>query len=493
MKKEILSTSSSPLLWWRGRLTQQHFLIRAAIILIFLNTSSCSSSSSLLSFTPSTTKQTFSSSQAYQTTLWEGNTSTIWEKLQHHSSSKLSAMLNTSHHPNQQAWIELALISKHNSNRTPALAQALLTWRSNNPSHPANQLLPSNEILTQLTTTPVPQQIAILLPLQGDYGSAGQLVREGFLNAYYANLTRIGKQNVSFYDTTQNQQVNALYQQALADGADVIVGPLIKNDVQQLSKFGSFSTPTLALNYTTIYFGSLPRNFYEFGLLPEDEVEQVAERAGEAGLTHAIVIAPENPWGKRLTSTFSARWHTIGGRIQDTLYYSAKSDFNKEIANLLQINVDTDKKLTQEGNNKDILEQQRRHDFDVIFLFAQPKQARIIVPLLRYYYVNKVPIYATSSVYSGAPNPIKDVDLNGVTICDIPWSIQNTRHKTTGPQNDRLYAVGLDAYQLSQSLDRLIQLPHFPIYGTTGALVLAPSHQIHRRLPCHTIRNGTMA
>ena len=452
---------------------------------------SCSSSLSLSSFTPSTEGQ-YTTSKPPKTALWEGNTTTIWENLQRRSTAKLTALLNTTNDPNERAWIELALISKRNSNRTQALTQDLLAWRSTHSSHPANRLFPSNEILSQLSSEPAPQQIAILLPLQGDYASSGQTLREGFLNAYYANLERIGKQNVSFYDTA-NQDINSLYQQALNNGADIVVGPLIKNNVQQLIRSGSFSTPVLALNYTDIYFGSLPKNFYEFGLLPEDEAIQVAEQAREAGLTHALIIAPENPWGKRLISTFSTRWHTLGGRIQDTLYYSHQSDLNKEIANLLQINPDTDKKLTQEGNDKDTLEQQRRHDFDVIFLFAQPKEARVIVPLLRYYYVNNIPIYATSAVYSGKPNPVKDVDLNGVTICDTPWSIQIARHHANDTQSDRLYAVGLDAYLLSQSLNRLTALPHFPLYGTTGALTLASSHQIHRRLPCTTIHNGTMA
>ena len=468
-------------------------LLTSIISLSLFSIISCSSSSlSFSTFTPSPSKSSTATAQVAKTALWEGNTATIWEKLQNYSTAKLSAMLNTTSDVDQQAWIELAIISKRNSNHTAALAQELLSWRTRNPSHPANQLLPSDGTLHQLATALPPQQIAILLPLQGDYTASGQLVREGFLNAYYANLAKVGKQNVSFYDTAQGKDVATLYQQAMTDGADFVVGPLIKSDVQQLSRAGGFSTPVLALNYTDIFFGSLPKNFYEFGLLPEDEAQQVAERARETGLSNAIIIAPESPWGKRLTASFSSRWHTLGGRVQDSFYYSAHSDFNKEIAHLLQINLDNDKKLTQEGNNKDILEQQRRHDFDVIILFAQPKEARVIVPLLRYYYVNNVPVYATSAVYSGKPNPIKDVDLNGVTICDTPWSIQIARHKISDNQSDRLYAVGLDAYLLSQSLNRLMQLPNFPIYGTTGALTLASTHQIHRRLPCKTIQNGTM-
>ncbi|TAK78445.1 MAG: penicillin-binding protein activator, partial [Gammaproteobacteria bacterium] len=265
------------------------------------------------------------------------------------------------------------------------------------------------------------------------------------------------------------------YQKALSEGADFVIGPLTKEDVQALNRSGSFSVPTLALNYTDISWGSLPTNFYEFGLLPEDEVTQMVTRARSSG-SHAIIIAPNTTWGKRLVSAFSNRWQSAGGSIQDTWYYAANTNFNQDIAHLLNVNPDTDSA-------------QRRHDFDVIFLFAQPQEAHLIVPLLRYYYANNVPIYATSSVYSGTPNPAKDMDLNGVIVCDTPSSRQAAQG---GASSNRLSAVGQDAYLLSQTLPRLSELPNFPMYGATGALILSSNHQIHRHVPCTMIQNGLL-
>ena len=166
------------------------------LLTLLLNMTSCSSS--LPSFTSDTTeKQPATAKRAEQTALWAGNANNILDKLQRQSTAKLSALLSTTNDPTQTAWIELALISKRNSNNTLALAQALTTWRTKNPSHPANRLIPDDATLNQLASIPPPQQIAILLPLQGFYGSSGQTVREGFLNAYYTNLPRVGKQNVS--------------------------------------------------------------------------------------------------------------------------------------------------------------------------------------------------------------------------------------------------------------------------------------------------------
>ena len=99
--------------------------------------------------------------------------------------------------------------------------------------------------------------------------------------------------------------------------------------------------------------------------------------------------------------------------------------------------------------------------------------------MLRYYYVSHIPIYTTSAAVSSLSNANKELDLNGVRVCDIPKTNTN-----------RFFAVGEDAYHLSQSLYRLQLLPQFPLYGATGALVLSPQHKIHRHIPCHIVQNG---
>lgn len=465
---------------------EKSIIIKIFLIISALLLSGCSqgSLSNLNPFASDTTPTINPSPATAQASLWQNNTQQIWAQLQSLPVSRLQTLRNDNTNKIQAGWIELALISKHHQLDTKNLINELSNWRANYPNHPANSLLPNDQTLNQLSTAPIPQHIVVFLPGDGKFGSAGQKIRQGLLNAYYANSATRGKQTIQFYDT-QNKNIVALYQQALSQGADFIIGPLLKPQVMQLSHSSQINKPTLALNYIPdSYF--LPSQFYQFGLLPEDEAGQMAQRAREAGYAEAIIIAPANAWGKRLSAAFAKKWATLGGNIQEAWYFSKPSLFNEQIARLLKVDPSADKKLMQDKNNHSILEQQRRHDFDVIFLFAQPSEARLIVPLLKYYYANNVPIYATSAVYSGNPNPTKDVDLNGVTVCDIPWKVQ-----AANKQADRLYAVGQDAYLLSQTLPRLLSLPAFPIYGATGALTLS-GHQIHRRLPCITVRNGTI-
>ena len=411
---------------------------------------------------------------------WQGSPGTIWSRLQSVSVEQLrSASVSD---PNEAAWIKLALISKQYNSQTSQLVSALTAWRAQYPNHPGNALFPDGSVISGLENSPHPKHIALLLPLTGPLGASGQIVRDGFMSAYYASPNK-SQQTVSFIDTAKNPNIAALYAQAVAQGADTVVGPLTKENVQSLSSQGSISVPTLALNYTNGY-GSLPNNYYEFGLSPLDEAQQLADKAKIAGHSRALLIATQSEWGQRVAKTLTSRWQSEGGTIVDSMYFNNHTDLTKGTAGLLHIDADADREQMKKENNKDLLAKQRRQDFDVIFLLAPPTSARQIVPLLKYYYAGNVPVYATSVVYSGSPDPTKDSDLNGVTFSDTPWTLQNTAHP------NRLFAVGRDAYLLSNEMSRLNKLPAFPLNGATGGLSLTPDHQIYRRLSWAQIRNG---
>jgi outer membrane PBP1 activator LpoA protein len=421
---------------------------------------------------------------------WEGGTNEIWAKLQQIPLPKLSAAASKATEEVSKGWLELAVISKRYSTNTSQLIHELLAWRTRYPNHPGNQLFPNEITLSKLLNTSPPRHLVVLLPLQGQFASLGDAVRSGVLNAYYAAQGKLGgSQAISFIDTTKNPDIAASYQQALSQGADVVIGPLTKADVQQLSR-GSFPVPTIALNYTEAGFGSLPTNFYEFGLSPIDEANQIADKAADSKLSRAIVIAPQSEWGHNIVNKLTERWKANGGSITDVLYFTPGPNLSQDIARLLHANPNLD---PSKDNNAANAATQRRQDFDVVFLLAPPQSARQIVPYLRFYYVNDVPIYATSTIYSGIPLPQKDTDLNGVKFPETPWILKMGKTGTTSTTDvrfNRLYAVGRDAYLISHELPRFTLLANFPLYASTGALVLTPKQQFYRRLPWTEMNEG---
>jgi len=463
----------------------KNIFIALVISLSTLALLGCSTASDMLSQhsahpTPQVMPPPSGDDQLSDNRLWQGSPKVVLDNVSHIPLRKLEAA-SGSLDPTMNGWIKLVIISKRYSTNSQKLAQQLIAWRNEFATHPANTLLPGDTTLSALmNNAELPQRIALLLPLQGSLGQSGQAVRDGFLSAYYDSFAKTHiEQTISFYDTSQ-KNIATVYQQAVAEGANVIIGPLMKDNVQTLTRSGRLTIPTLALNYTDVSFGSLPANLYQFGLSPLDEAQQIADKAASATHSRAIIIAPQNDWGHRSVKTLVARWQLLGKTVVDTYYFTPQANLNMDIAKLLRVNTKEDRNKMKEDNNKNALQQQRRQDFDVIFLLAQPQSAREIVPLLKFYYADNIPVYATSSIYAGAPNPTKDQDLRGVIYCDIPWVV----HKN---HSDRLFAVGHDAYLLSGQLQRLTQLSNFPIYAQTGALTMTASQQIYRRLPWTTI------
>jgi len=139
-----------------------------------------------------------------------------------------------------------------------------------------------------------------------------------------------------------------------------------------------------------------------------------------------------------------------------------------------------------------------RSDVDMIFLIADPAQARQIKPTFAFHYAGKIPVYATSQIYSGQPNPKADRDLNGVRFNTMPWLFDTTskekqavaQHTKSAAVYGRLHALGADAFRLYARLPQLEQVPDMRIYGATGALHMLSDRRIEREQMWVRFRNG---
>ncbi|MFI4962707.1 MAG: penicillin-binding protein activator [Legionellales bacterium] len=343
-----------------------------------------------------------------------------------------------------------------------------------------NSILPNPLDRTASKTPEVPKKIALLVPLSGALTGPGNAIREGFMAAYKAKAAKT-ETKVQVYDT-ETGDILGIYQQALDEGADYVVGPLTKSHVGAIAAI-NHPVPTLLLNDSDTV---MQDNSYLFGLSPINEAIQVAIKARSKGYGRALIIAPKNDWGVDVVKAFSTQWMEQEGQVTDVFSYSVNEDMNKGIRDFLQI-TDSEKR---EKQVKAVLGQglqtltNRRQDFDMIFLLAYPSKARQIVPLLQYYYAGDVPVYATSSVYAGSADALKDKDLDGVIFCDIPWVFSHQMGSRNWPEQfnsyNRLYALGMDSYAIAAGLKQLKVFPADSLKGTTGSFYLKPSQQIAR-------------
>ena len=111
------------------------------------------------------------------------------------------------------------------------------------------------------------------------------------------------KPKIKIYDTGPDPtKARDFYEQAVTDGAQFIVGPLGREAAEVIMRQASIRVPTLMLNHTDDEPGSMSKYLFQFGLPPEQEARQVAERAYLDGHRLAAVLYPKTPWGERMMS-----------------------------------------------------------------------------------------------------------------------------------------------------------------------------------------------
>lgn len=399
-------------------------------------------------------------------------------------------------------WLELAAIAKTNPDmRKPALQE----WRARHPGHAAMARV------AELTAEPVATQqalpagghLALLLPITGNYAAAASALRDGFMAAHSADL-RPERSTVRIYDTGGDPaRAATAYEQAVAEGAAIVVGPLEKEAVDAVAARSALPAPTLALNYADAREGR-PLHLYQFGLSAEDEARQAAERAWTDGHSRALAIYPEGEWGIRTYAAFKSRWEELGGAVLEAQSYRADGgDYATPVRRLLNL----DESEARVRKLKAVLgldvksDPRRRTDADSVFLVASAAPARAIRPQFNFQYAGDLPIYATSHV-RGTPNAKADMDLEGVVYCDSPWLLANggdtplarelKRNFPNLPEPlRRLYAMGVDAYALTRSLTSLAQDEKAAIDGATGRLNVTADGRVYRGLVCARYNGGT--
>jgi outer membrane PBP1 activator LpoA protein len=400
--------------------------------------------------------------------------------------------------PILRGWLELGFIAWSQRTNAVGMRTAIIDWQDFYAGHPANDIL-IPEILGEIQSVQkYPRQVALLLPLSGQQRASAIAVRDGFLAAHFASTGQPDRPIIRVYDVS-GTDVAEVYDLATNEGADFVVGPLLKDSVQRLADTGVI-TPTLVLNFLPDGT-SVSRNIYQFSLSPEDEARQVARRAASLGQYRALALAPDNEWGQRLLRSFTDELTRQGGRILHyRLFEPSSPDFSASIEELLLIDESQARRdrLSANLGTQFEYEPRRRTDIDLIFLAANAKAGKLIRPQLRFHYAGSIPTYATSAIYQeGSRN---NSDINGVMFPDIPWIIapdgQSVHVRSAlsefwpkqSQRRSRLYALGFDAYRLMPTINAG-RAPR-EMQGMTGILHIDRHRRILRRLPWARMQRG---
>ncbi|MFQ5993990.1 MAG: penicillin-binding protein activator [Acidiferrobacterales bacterium] len=430
----------------------------------------------------------------------------LWEILNSLPRATLKDELRPGTHPVLAGWIELAIEAIENAGRAGLLAKSISVWKTTHPGHPALESLLEQLASAEPGLIGRIENIALLLPLSSSYAIAAEAVRDGFLAMDVAN-TDPDKPRIRIYDIGDDPKRAAeFYTQATAEGAQLIIGPLGRDAVEQVVQQTDLTVPTLLLGHTGVNENPLPGYAFQFGLPPEQEARQVAERAYLDGHRQAAVLYPDTGWGKRMLKAFANHWQQLGGILLTTVPYKPnQSDHSGSIKELLNITQSEARKRTLEARLGTRLKFQsrRREDVDFIFLAADAKPGRLIKPQLNFHRGLNIPVYSTSHIFSGKIDRVRDRDLEGIMFGDMPWmlvrdgKLEEIRKNLQGDwpyahtQLDRLFALGVDSYAIIPYLNRIRSNYAARFSGVTSGLSLGREGRLHRQLLWAKFRRGS--
>lgn len=303
---------------------------------------------------------------------------------------------------------------------------------------------------------------------------------------------------LKIYDTT-SAPLSQLLTQAQQDGATLVVGPLLKNDVDGMVKSNT-SLNVLALNQPENIENRA--NICYFALSPEDEARDAARHIHQQGKQAPLLLIPRSALGDRVAKAFAQEWQSLGGGVVLQQKFGSLSELRGGVnggggialtgspvaasqpqsvtIGDLVIPAPADTQPTSGGS------------VDAAYIVATPDEIAYIKPMIsmRNGSRSSATLYASSRSAQGTAGPDFRLEMDGLQYSEIPMLAGSNpslmRQALGAVRNDyslaRLYAMGADAWTLANHFSQMRQMPGYELRGNTGDLSANQDCVINRKL-----------
>ncbi|MEE4331169.1 MAG: penicillin-binding protein activator [Wenzhouxiangella sp.] len=416
-------------------------------------------------------------------------------------------LLEHGHRPELLPWLELTIDARRYLLDPVGLETALANWQARHPEvgYDAEQALLWLTAWRQ--TRPGPAKVAVVLPGRTEMERVSAALRDGILSAWLNKPSSQRPELMFQYIGDEAEAIVSAWFEAREAGADFMLGPLERGQVDTLLALPDPGLPILMLNHPSdpALFSERSAPIHAIGLLPEEEAALVAAHALVHGHRRALILGQSGEWGQRVAGAFRTYFELGGGQIRDAAEYASdQADHSALLEVLLNLDRSEQRIRRLESVIGQPLEAEPvpRTDIDLIFLAARAEDGRQIRPQLRFFGVGDVPVMATTHVLAGAPEAPRDSDLDGIVLPLAPWFMDNTPagqerlraesrfQHLERPSLSRLHALGADAMSLVGWLDLMRVDPALYLAGRSGRLSLGDGRRISRDLPFVRLADG---
>ncbi len=477
----------------------------------------------------------------------QDNIDGTWQGLAQLTPQELNNIIINADENVLQGWLDLLHVYQDNKQDPDLLKAGIKDWQNRYPQNPAAKNLPT--ALTQVSnfSQASTAKIALLLPLSGSAQVFADAIQQGFTAAQnglpvntpapvtpdatattptdatatpvtdiatpapVANPVATSNAQVKIYDTT-TQPVAALLAQAQQDGATLVVGPLLKAEVEQLSTPPS-TLNILALNQPEVSTNS--QNICYFALSPEDEARDAAHHLWSQEKRMPLLLTPRGAFGDRVAKAFAEEWQKQGGQTVLQQNFGSTAELKQTINSSAGIRLAgqpvsvssapasvTIAGLTIPAPPVDapVVSTSAGGNIDAVYIIATPAELTLIKPMIDMATStrSKPALFASSRSYQAGAGPDYRLEMEGIQFSDIPLMaganpalMQQAAAKFANDYSlVRLYAMGIDAWTLSNHFAEMRQIPGFQVSGTTGDLTASADCVITRKLPWLQYRQG---
>ncbi|WBV22012.1 penicillin-binding protein activator [Pantoea piersonii] len=503
------------------------------------------------------------------------NIDATWQALTQMTPQEASSLVINASENTLQGWLDLLNVWRANAQDGEMLKSALKDWQTRYPQNPAAKTLPTPLSQAQNFTKASTSTIALLLPLNGQAQVFASAIEKGFNDAKNGALNAApqptaptaaqpaaatgaqpaptGAANavvspaaasitpaespqpaaqqqqqqqqqqpasapsssaqVKVYDTS-SQPIQQVMQQAQQDGATLVVGPLLKNNVEAVA---NSQTPlnVLALNAPE-QIQNHPNVCY-FALSPEDEARDAAHHMWDQGKRQPLLLVPRSSFGDRVVNAFAQEWQKLGGGAPLQQRFGSTAELKQGINSGAGITLSGTPVTTQPAEPQGVAiaglnipsPQQSAPpaassggNVDSVYIVSTQDELQLIKPMIamRTGSRSAASLYASSRSYQAGAGPDFRLEMEGLQFSDIPLlSGRNPALMQRAAQsfnNDyslvRLYAMGIDAWTLANSFNQMRQTPGFTIDGNTGKLSANQDCVINRALSWSQYRQGAI-
>lgn len=306
---------------------------------------------------------------------------------------------------------------------------------------------------------------------------------------------------LKIYDTNA-QPLDQVLAQVQQDGASIVVGPLLKNNVEALMKSNT-TLNVLALNQPEQVQNRA--NICYFALSPEDEARDAARHIHEQGKQAPLLLIPRSTLGDRVANAFAQEWQTLGGGVVLQQKFGSAAELRAGVnggagialngspvsASLPQQQSVTIGGLTIPAPPTDA-QISGGGKVDSAYIVATPEEIAFIKPMIamRNGSQSGATLYASSRSAQGTAGPDFRLEMEGLQYSEIPMlagsNPQLMQQALGAVRNDyslaRLYAMGVDAWALANHFTQMRQVPGFELNGNTGDLTADQDCVINRKL-----------